>query len=82
MRVARNPIASVHILSFAKTAAKHLADEATTKRSRPSFFHQWSVADLSAQSDYWLGKQDELHSHDSAQRKPSLRASQWDEHST
>src|SRR6266850_2529475 len=42
---------------FCENGAKHVADEATTKRVTPEFFSQWSVADLSAQSDYWLGKQ-------------------------
>jgi molybdopterin-dependent oxidoreductase alpha subunit len=42
---------------FCENGAKHVADEATTKRVTPEFFSQWSVMDLSCQSDYWLGKQ-------------------------
>src|SRR6476661_4269065 len=42
---------------FCENGAKHVADEATTKRVTPEFFEAWSVADLSRQSDYWLGKQ-------------------------
>ena len=42
---------------FCENGAKHVADEATTKRVTPEFFRDWSVADLSLQSDYWLGKQ-------------------------
>lgn len=42
---------------FCENGAKHVADEATTKRVTPDFFCRWSVADLAAQSDYWLGKQ-------------------------
>jgi molybdopterin-dependent oxidoreductase alpha subunit len=42
---------------FCENGAKHVADEATTKRVTPEFFNQWSVADLSYKSDYWLGKQ-------------------------
>src|SRR4051812_19925196 len=42
---------------FCENGAKHVADEATTKRVRPDFFKQWSVADLSLQSDQWLGAQ-------------------------
>ncbi|MEK6280253.1 MAG: FdhF/YdeP family oxidoreductase [Acidobacteriota bacterium] len=42
---------------FCENGAKHVADEATTKRVTPDFFHKWTVADLSNQSDYWLGKQ-------------------------
>ena len=40
---------------FCENGAKHVADEATTKRVTPEFFQQWSVADLSQQSDHWLG---------------------------
>ena len=42
---------------FCENGAKHVADEATTKRVTPEFFHEWSVADLAGKSDYWLGKQ-------------------------
>src|ERR1700752_2669759 len=39
---------------FCENGAQHVADEATTKRVTPEFFKQWSVADLSLQSDQWL----------------------------
>ena len=42
---------------FCENGAKHIADEATTKRVTPEFFQQWSVADLALQSDEWLGAQ-------------------------
>jgi molybdopterin-dependent oxidoreductase alpha subunit len=42
---------------FCENGAKHIADEATTKRVTPEFFQQWSVADLELQSDRWLGAQ-------------------------
>ncbi|MBA2524577.1 MAG: FdhF/YdeP family oxidoreductase [Pyrinomonadaceae bacterium] len=42
---------------FCENGAKHVADEATTKRVTREFFSHWSVADLSSKSDYWLGKQ-------------------------
>ncbi|HUS11825.1 MAG TPA: FdhF/YdeP family oxidoreductase [Pyrinomonadaceae bacterium] len=45
---------------FCEEGAKHVADEATTKRVAPDFFRKWSVADLAAQSDHWLGKQGRL----------------------
>src|ERR671939_1566734 len=45
---------------FCENGAKHVADEATTKRVTPEFFKQWSVADLSHQSDQWLGAQGRL----------------------
>lgn len=45
---------------FCENGVKHVADEATTKRLTPEFFQRWSVADLSQQSDYWLGQQGRL----------------------
>jgi anaerobic selenocysteine-containing dehydrogenase len=45
---------------FCENGAKHVADEATTKRLTPEFFAKWSVVELSEQSDYWLGKQGRL----------------------
>ncbi|HEV2837147.1 MAG TPA: molybdopterin-dependent oxidoreductase, partial [Pyrinomonadaceae bacterium] len=45
---------------FCENGAKHIADEATTKRVTPEFFQQWSVADLALQSDQWLGAQGRL----------------------
>lgn len=45
---------------FCENGAKHIADEATTKRITPEFFQQWSVAELSQQSDQWLGAQGRL----------------------
>src|ERR1700754_408541 len=42
---------------FCENGAQHVADEATTKRVTPEFFKQWSVADLSLQSDQWLAAQ-------------------------
>ena len=42
---------------FCEEGAKHVADEATTKRVRPEFFKEWSVTALSHQSDQWLNAQ-------------------------
>jgi len=42
---------------FCEEGAKHVADEATSKRVSPQFFAHWSVADLSQQSDLWLNQQ-------------------------
>ena len=42
---------------FCENGAKHIADEATTKRVTPEFFQQWSVRDLALQSDEWLNAQ-------------------------
>lgn len=45
---------------FCENGAKHVADEATTKRLTPEFFKQWSVVDLAERSDLWLGNQGRL----------------------
>jgi molybdopterin-dependent oxidoreductase alpha subunit len=45
---------------FCENGAKHVADEATTKRVTPEFFRQWTVADLAGQTDHWLNKQGRL----------------------
>src|SRR5215211_4803215 len=45
---------------FCENGAKAVAEEATTRRVTPDFFHEWSVADLSQKSDFWLGKQGRL----------------------
>jgi molybdopterin-dependent oxidoreductase alpha subunit len=42
---------------FCEEGAKHVADEATTKRITPEFFKQWSVEALSHQPDQWLNAQ-------------------------
>jgi molybdopterin-dependent oxidoreductase alpha subunit len=45
---------------FCEEGAKHVADEATTKRVTPEFFKQWNVTALSQQSDQWLNAQGRL----------------------
>jgi molybdopterin-dependent oxidoreductase alpha subunit len=45
---------------FCENGAKAVAEEATTKRVTPEFFRKWSIAELSKQSDFWLGKQGRL----------------------
>jgi len=42
---------------FCEEGAKHVADEATTKRVTPEFFRKVSVTELSLQSDQWLNQQ-------------------------
>ena len=42
---------------YCENGAKAVAEEATVRRVTPEFFREWSVADLSHKSDYWLGKQ-------------------------
>ncbi|HEV7902432.1 MAG TPA: FdhF/YdeP family oxidoreductase [Pyrinomonadaceae bacterium] len=45
---------------FCENGAKHVADEATTKRITPDFFRRWSVSELSRQTDMWLNDQGRL----------------------
>lgn len=45
---------------FCENGAKAVAEEATTKRVPPKFFAQYSLSQLSDQSDMWLGKQGRL----------------------
>src|SRR5438309_1725627 len=42
---------------FCEEGAKHVADEATTKRVTPEFFKQWTVTALAQQTDQWLNAQ-------------------------
>jgi anaerobic selenocysteine-containing dehydrogenase len=42
---------------FCENGARAVGEEATTKRVTPGFFRQWSVEELSRQTDHWLGKQ-------------------------
>ena len=45
---------------FCENGAKHVADEATTRRVTPEFFRRHSVTELSEQSDLWLNQQGRL----------------------
>jgi molybdopterin-dependent oxidoreductase alpha subunit len=45
---------------FCENGAKAVAEEATLQRVTPEFFREWSVAELSKQSDFWLGKRGRL----------------------
>ncbi|WPB76494.1 FdhF/YdeP family oxidoreductase [Archangium violaceum] len=45
---------------FCENGAKAVAEEATTARVTPDFFRQWSLMNLAAQTDHWLGKQGRL----------------------
>jgi len=47
---------------FCENGAKAVSDESTKKRIGPEFFAQYSIADLAAQSDYWLNQQGRLTS--------------------
>ncbi len=45
---------------FCENGAKAVAEEGTKERITPGFFARHSVAELSKQSDHWLGKQGRL----------------------
>ena len=40
---------------YCENGVKAIAEEATLKRCTPEFFAQWSISELSKQSDHWLG---------------------------
>ncbi|MBZ4420135.1 FdhF/YdeP family oxidoreductase [Myxococcus sp. RHSTA-1-4] len=48
------------VAEFCENGAKAVAEEGTTARVTPDFFRKWSVAELSRQTDHWLGKQGRL----------------------
>jgi molybdopterin-dependent oxidoreductase alpha subunit len=50
------------IFEFCENGAKAVSDESTKKRVTPEFFARHSIADLAAQSDYWLNQQGRLTS--------------------
>ncbi len=47
-------------MEFCENGAKAVAEEATTRRVTPDFFAQYSVHDLDARTDHWLGQQGRL----------------------
>jgi molybdopterin-dependent oxidoreductase alpha subunit len=48
------------ITEFCENGAKAVGEEGTTDRVTPDFFREHSVAALSEESDYWLGKRGRL----------------------
>jgi molybdopterin-dependent oxidoreductase alpha subunit len=48
------------MVEFCENGVKAIAEEATRKRIPPEFFRSHSIAELSQQSDFWLGKQGRL----------------------
>ena len=45
---------------YCENGAKAISDEATTRKATPVFFQRYSVAEMAAKSDYWLGQQGRL----------------------
>ncbi|HUN35797.1 MAG TPA: FdhF/YdeP family oxidoreductase [Trebonia sp.] len=46
-----------HTAEFCENGAKAVAEEATRARVAPEFFARYTVDELAARTDYWLGKQ-------------------------
>ena len=49
-----------HHAEFCENGAKAVAEEATRLRAGPELFAQYTVAELLAQSDFWIGKRGRL----------------------
>ncbi|WP_316528234.1 FdhF/YdeP family oxidoreductase [Kitasatospora brasiliensis] len=49
-----------HLNEYCENGAKHIADEATSRRVTAAFFREHSVAELAGKSDYWLNQQGRL----------------------
>jgi molybdopterin-dependent oxidoreductase alpha subunit len=49
-----------HHAEFCENGAKAVAEEATRLKAGPELFAQYSVAELAARSDFWLGKRGRL----------------------
>ncbi|RKQ90933.1 molybdopterin-dependent oxidoreductase alpha subunit [Solirubrobacter pauli] len=49
-----------HHAEFCENGAKAVAEEATRFRADRAFFAQWSVEEIAAQSDFWIGKRGRL----------------------
>jgi len=49
-----------HHAEFCENGAKAVAEEATRLRAGPELFAQWTIDELAARSDYWIGKRGRL----------------------
>ncbi|WP_106397058.1 FdhF/YdeP family oxidoreductase [Actinocorallia populi] len=49
-----------HLNEYCENGAKHVADEATTRRVTPDFFRSHAVSELDGKSDQWLNRQGRL----------------------
>lgn len=69
-----------HHAEFCENGAKAVSEEATLLRAGPELFAQWSVAEMAAQSDYWIGKQGRLtHPMHLAEGASHYAPISWDE---
>ncbi|GAA2797663.1 FdhF/YdeP family oxidoreductase [Saccharopolyspora taberi] len=49
-----------HLNEYCENGAKHINDEATTRRVTADFFARHSISELAVKSDYWLNQQGRL----------------------
>ncbi|MGW1887662.1 FdhF/YdeP family oxidoreductase [Streptomyces sp. NPDC001970] len=49
-----------HMNEYCENGAKHIADEATSRRVSADFFREHSIQELAQKSDYWLNQQGRL----------------------
>ncbi|MFD8775063.1 FdhF/YdeP family oxidoreductase [Streptomyces sp. NPDC059916] len=49
-----------HMNEYCENGAKHINDEATSRRVTRDFFREHSIAELDSKSDYWLNQQGRL----------------------
>lgn len=49
-----------HMNEYCENGAKHINDEATSRRVTREFFREHSIAELDGMSDYWLNQQSRL----------------------
>ncbi|EST36268.1 FdhF/YdeP family oxidoreductase [Streptomyces roseochromogenus] len=49
-----------HRNEYCENGAKHISDEATSRRITAEFFRRYSIAELGEKSDYWLNQQGRL----------------------
>jgi molybdopterin-dependent oxidoreductase alpha subunit len=49
-----------HLNEYCENGAKHVADEATSRRVTADFFRRHTIAELDTRSDYWLNQQGRL----------------------
>ncbi|MER6980598.1 FdhF/YdeP family oxidoreductase [Streptomyces carpinensis] len=49
-----------HRNEYCENGAKHVADEATSRRVTADFFRRYSIGELAGKSDYWLNQQGRL----------------------
>ena len=49
-----------HLNEYCENGAKHINDEATTRRVTAEFFREHSISELDGKTDYWLNQQGRL----------------------